>query len=195
MQVKGVEIPDVPSSGGLEYIESCRAEGVPVPDLLFDESDSRWTNAGYLEESITSPKFDTDPERGIELWVFADEAVPGMCLAVKRKWPSPPGSGHFDLICLGVETNKACFFESRDMDNETNLDSAVDISAIDAGETLFSSPCTRCHAGENPFIVHPLDPAFPVQIGEARRTVQHITEFLVGKVFALQGPDHAKRVW
>lgn len=145
--------------GGSKYIESCRDEGVPVPAQLFDETDPKWTNAGYILEALSGSSPTTDPETGIELWAYTDMNEPGVCLAVKRKFNE--SAGHFDLICLGMESSKACFFESKGFSNETNLDSAVDLSTLDAGQdTNVAAPCTRCHVGENPFIVHPSDPAF-----------------------------------
>lgn len=161
LKFDGLDIFEAPKPKSSDYIDACVSAGVPIPDRLFDDSNDQWRNAGFMEDRILGPGASTNPVTGNELWVYLSDDPTGVCLSLRRFWGGDPPRGHFDLICLGLESNNACFFESEGFDNETNLDGAVNTSSISAGEdTQVAAPCTACHIGENPFIVHPLDQAF-----------------------------------
>ncbi len=54
---------------------------------------------------------------------------------------------------MGLESSNVCFFEGHDI----GLNESVDIETFTSGGSL-GDVCSDCHAGENPFIVHPNGP-------------------------------------
>ncbi|NGX85278.1 hypothetical protein [Aequorivita sp. KMM 9714] len=141
-----------PVESGPKYIQDCIDAGVPVPNKLFD---STWVKLGRLEKYA-------ETERKRELFIYRSLDPPGFCIAMISNAINEYESGHYDLICFGTQSNNACFFE-RDglVYNESNLvgefNEELDVNDVDNRIITY---CTRCHAGENPFIVHPEDPVF-----------------------------------
>jgi hypothetical protein len=144
-----------------EYCDECVKAGVPVPANMFGKE---WTNLGTFdgEEFISPSGFP-------ELMIYVSGDPEGFCLALPRyldvSGSAPDGSsaGVFGVICLGTRTSKACFF-----DNPKNRlfrkNDVIDFRSNFVGGTDLvlnaQGTCTDCHAGENPFIIHPDKKAF-----------------------------------
>ncbi len=143
------------NAGGAQYIQECGHAGVPIPPPMFS---STWNFEGTVEEEFLSEEGQTD------LWRYASESPPGVCLSLPRYFA---GSGFdeadlFGLICLGTESNKACFWDNP-RGTSFPRDVEVDISEFVGGVDLVPNGqgvCTDCHAGENPYVVHPEKPPF-----------------------------------
>ena len=146
-------------NSGTDYINECRAAGVPIPPSMYKTGPGNWTNKGPLTTNFLGGGT-------AELWEYRDGN--GLCLALPRYETPMSGAKPFGVICLGRgPASKACFFDNpRDVSFPRNvqvpLESFVGGYALDANG---QGTCTDCHAGENPFIVHPNDPAFAGIVG------------------------------
>jgi hypothetical protein len=142
------------NAGGDEYIQECRDAGVPIPPPMYEKP---WENRGTFANEFISEAEEA------ELWFYESESPKGACLALPRYSESNPKVAQLlGLICLGKETSKACFW-----DNPNGIlferDKPVDINKFVGGADLNTNgqgTCTACHAGENPFVVHPDKDAF-----------------------------------
>lgn len=141
-------------ASGDKYIEECREAGVPIPPPMYDKP---WENRGiFSNEFISTSSF-------AELWFYESLAPEGACLALPRYATENGKSANLlGLICLGKESSKACFW-----DNPSGVKfergKPVSIEKFLGGAALNTNgqgTCTACHAGENPFIVHPDKPPF-----------------------------------
>jgi hypothetical protein len=157
LQRQGLNLFDRAPTANSTYVEACAAAGVPVPRRLFD---SQWQSAGVIDKLLFGT---AKPHNELSLYVSDDP--PGYCVALTRSNGPTAVKGHIDLICVGQQSSKACFFETLGFNN--NVDGVIDISELLAAVDLplnnpnaGAAPCTRCHLGENPLIVHPQDPAF-----------------------------------
>lgn len=140
------------NDGGAAYRSSCSKQGVPVPARVMS---SDWTNRGTFDREFIS-------EGSVaELWLFESSDPPGVCLALPR-YVVKDGEvtndiGLLGVICLGTQSNKACFFDNPrgklfrrgDQPSLSEFVGGADLVANGQGT------CTDCHAGENPYIVHP----------------------------------------
>lgn len=150
--------PLVTANSGQAYIEECLGAGVPVPTTVTDPSEG-WVNRGNLSTTFIG---DLADDNEIWSWESPDPVRPGVCLALPR-WTPDNEAKLFGIICLGTRTSRACFF-----DNDSNEPRwpRYEVRSIDdfiGGADLITNGqgvCTDCHAGENPFVVHPEDPAF-----------------------------------
>jgi hypothetical protein len=149
----------VTGAGGEAYVRQCRDAGVPVPNAMFS---SEWGRRGIAFEGEF---LDEPTEKQAELWSFTSSSPPGICLALPR-YPSRGGVSNqakpLGIICLGTQRNKACFFDNPN-GREFERNREVSINEFRGGadlDTNSQGTCTDCHAGENPFIVHPNKRAF-----------------------------------
>jgi|GEM_PF-1734529 len=151
----GISVFYITNAGGAQYIEECRKAGVPIPPPMFS---SAWNFEGTVDKEFLSEDGQTD------LWSYTSESPAGVCLSLPRYFE---GSGFneaelFGLICLGTQTNKACFWDNpRGKFFARNVE--VDISEFVGGVDLVANGqgvCSDCHAGENPYVVHPEKPPF-----------------------------------
>ncbi|MGI9293990.1 MAG: hypothetical protein ACR2PS_08405, partial [Pseudomonadales bacterium] len=132
----------------------CRDAGVPIPDSIYD---APWDNRGIFDnEFISGSAF-------AELWYYESKEPEGACLALPR-YATKDAKNAFllGLICLGKETSKACFWDNPN-GKEFERGKPVAISEFVGGAALDTNgqgTCTACHAGENPFVVHPDKPPF-----------------------------------
>lgn len=155
----GISIATPIGSGGEEYREACLAAGVPVPDTVFGSS---WVNRGeVINEFIDSGQ--------TILHSFQSDDPAGVCLALPRySSPSDGTANLLGVICLGTQSSKACFWDNpkgtgfaRDVEvSLSEFVGGVDLVANGQGE------CTDCHAGENPFVVHPEKEPFASLLSE-----------------------------
>ncbi len=151
----------VTGAGGEAYVQQCRDANVPVPRAMFS---SEWERQGTAFEGEFLEELEV---KQAELWTYTSTSPPGLCLALPR-YPSPPGGRVSDqalplgIICLGTRSNKACFFDNP-MGRSFTRNVEVGINEFRGGVDLVRNGqgmCTDCHAGENPFVVHPDKRAF-----------------------------------
>ena len=155
------------TGSGAQYIEQCQLNGVPSPASvnLTKGQSVRGPNAGKppLNTWINWGSFDGEfvlENREAELWSM--ELNGGVCLALPRwvekgrllwkRWEAPLAG----VICLGYQTGKVCYFDNIDLESGESrpLNTAVSGTGLTAHETV-GGVCSDCHAGNNPFIVHP----------------------------------------
>lgn len=138
--------------GGQDYIAECRRAGVPIPP---DWGSPDWKFLGQLGTKFISSNIDAD------LYSFQTEAPRGVCFALPRS--SGNTISLLGIICLGTDTSKSCFWDNQKNKLQSPIpkNSSRPLSEFAGGGDLFEGSggiCTDCHAGENPFIVHPGQP-------------------------------------
>lgn len=145
------------NASGEKYVEECREAGVPVPQAMFSDE--------WAFQAIFDNEFISDTSQA-ELWLHTSESPPGVCLALPRYPGTGAGSsdeaGLLGIICLGTQSSKACFFDNP-QGRAFRRNVEVPISEFVGGSDLVANGqgiCTDCHRGENPYVVHPLKPAF-----------------------------------
>lgn len=152
----GVIVYVVINSNMSAYCEECLEAGVPVPANMFGPE---WRNLGAFEnEFIGEENGPSQPE----LMIYASRDPEGFCLALPRYPQSGATTSDratlFGVICVGTRTSKVCFFDNprgttfrRDevIDFKTSFLGGADLVRNNQGI------CSDCHAGENPYIVHP----------------------------------------
>jgi hypothetical protein len=144
---------DVTTLSGADYANECRNNGVPTPP---DWGDSRWISRGLQNTVFISAGLQA------EVFTYSSALPEGMCIALPR-YDSTNSIRLLGIICLGKVSGKACFW-----DNQTGgaqffpqKGDAVPFSRFGGGADLTNSNagvCTSCHAGENPYIIHPGTP-------------------------------------
>lgn len=136
-------------SGGINYINECTAAGVPRPP---DWGSNLWVSKGELTNEFISAEFNA------EVYVYDSDAPEGLCIALPRS------SGNtitlLGIICLGKSTSNACFWDNQKnkMGFKIPKGTALPLTDFAGGADLFGGDggiCTDCHAGENPFVIHP----------------------------------------
>lgn len=139
---------------GQAYIDECAASGVPVPP---DWGSSQWVNTGSLTDAQEFISV------GSEARVFKYEstAPEGACIALPRV--SGSTIGLLGIICVGKQTSKACFWDNQEDDEGFDIAVGDSVPLLDfaGGAELFEGDggvCTGCHAGENPYVIHPGTP-------------------------------------
>lgn len=130
------------NASGKEYIEQCRAAGVPIPPTWGTRS---WNYEGDLTTNFIGS--------GNPASVFTAESTNpnGICVALPRINGSTISL--LGIICLGRNTNNVCFWDRAN----TPVGDEVPITDF-LGGTALGDVCSDCHAGENPFVVHPGSP-------------------------------------
>lgn len=144
------------TNGGAAYVAECRAAGVPVPEVLLSAEEG-WVNHGLIDNPFLSNNTNTESE----LWSWASSAPEGICLALPR-WSVKGTTGFLGLICLGVQSSRACFFDNP-AGTYIGRGSTPEIGDLIGGADIDANAngvCTDCHAGANPFVVHPYKEAF-----------------------------------
>jgi hypothetical protein len=149
----GTTVLALTNSAGEAYCRECEQAGVPVPDFMFG---NEWRFVGEITNEFISESARS------ELWIHESSTPPGICLALPRFGPSGKAE-LFGVICLGKETGKVCFFDNpngRFYDRDVPIDFK---SSFVGGTDLVlngQGVCSDCHAGENPYVVHPDKPPF-----------------------------------
>ncbi len=164
-------------NSGDDYIQECAAAGVPIPEMIADPQDARWIDHGEVRDEFESPQWEA------ELWSYEDPNVDGVCAALPR-WDGS-WARLFGVICLSRATGHICFW-----DNPQGVTfprgQGMPITLFVGGFDLVANnqgTCSDCHAGENPFIVHPEYPAFEDFRAKRDLTPQHWPKPIVPAVF------------
>ena len=172
LEAGGVLLPSPdPVNGALAYIEECRDADVPIPPdwgtpgwgLEVEPTDD-YLNAGMLLEGVFAA-----PGYEVRVWTYESQSPPGVCIALPR-W-SGNRIALLGIICLGTESSNACFWDqapARPGEPRAVLDPVDARGQVVPLEQFVSGPelargwdggtCSDCHAGENPFVVHPYTP-------------------------------------
>lgn len=136
-------------AGGQDYIAECRKAGVPIPP---DWGNPAWQSRGLLTTKFISASIDA------EVFAFESDSPRGVCFALPRSQGNTISL--LGIICLGTDTSKSCFWDNQRNKVQFSIQkgTAVPLSGFAGGADLAGGTggvCTDCHAGENPFIVHP----------------------------------------
>lgn len=133
---------------GTDYIDECRNAGVPIPP---DWGSNKWQSKGFLGTYFVGSSVTP-----AEVFVALSPSPPGVSIALPRYTnPEMTTIDMLGIISLGQVSSKACFW-----DNPKNIPKGkpVPLSEFPGGAELFDGfggRCTACHAGENPFVIHP----------------------------------------
>ncbi|HTV22573.1 MAG TPA: FG-GAP-like repeat-containing protein, partial [Polyangiaceae bacterium] len=138
-------------SEGQAYIEECRSLGVPIPP---DWGSSQWRSRGTISNEFISG------DSVAEVYTYKSTSPEGACIALPRS------DGNtiklLGVICLGKASSVACFWDNQQGSPSVGFPiqkgEAVPISRFNGGAALdggTGGECTLCHAGENPYIIHP----------------------------------------
>ena len=161
----------ITTNSGQAYIDECKAAGVPIPpsiNVLDPAGLAGWKSQGFIPQAtqfiVGSPA---------EVRTFRSVSPEGMCYALPRYSDASLSTATLDgVICLGKQSSKVCFW-----DNQWTVNGTVQAFNIPAGTQIPigvpNAPggkyqaggkeiefgpggvCTDCHAGENPYIIHP----------------------------------------
>jgi hypothetical protein len=164
---------------GQQYIDECRANGVPIPPpvgKLDPTGTAGWKSLGFISKDaqfiVNTPA---------ELRVFTSGNPAGMCFTLPRYMDDSKQTVIIDgVICLGQNSSKVCFWDNqmpvsdgkggtKGISFEFSVTEQIPIGVPDlkldpkgrylaGGFDLNNGTggvCTDCHAGENPYIVHP----------------------------------------
>lgn len=145
------------------YVESCRAKGVPVPPN-WKASSSEWENHGHLKTILLTPnnldQTPVDHTSFASVWSYASPHVRGACIALGRD------NGSFQIICQSATTGYACFWGNDVSSSNTSWSpeaTEVPIASLRdpvQGFAPTTVPCTDCHRGNNAFLYAPDDPTW-----------------------------------
>ena len=159
-QARGLQLATI--NGGAAYTAQCDRAGVPIPPTWDGFlPNSPWRSLGILtnDQEFISQSFEAE--------VFINVQPRGVCVALPRS--SIFGIQLLGIICQSKATGKVCFWDNQVKDPVSGFGRSRAIQkwerkGIDqflGGADLFGgegSVCTGCHAGHNPFIVHPTSP-------------------------------------
>ncbi|MEM9694420.1 MAG: hypothetical protein AAGA56_17845, partial [Myxococcota bacterium] len=133
-------------------------DDVLVPGLGPGQSQGRWRNHGEVTDEFTEARDEA------ELWSYEDPDVDGLCTILPR-WTDDSNfteAGLVGVICMSRTTGKVCFWDSRNgVPMARNV--AHPIESFVGGQDLQANEqgdCSDCHAGQNPWVVHPDRAAF-----------------------------------
>jgi hypothetical protein len=137
--------------GGADYIQQCTAAGVPIPP---DWGTNRWISKGTLSdaEEFISQGLEA------EVYVYDSNSPEGLCIALPRS--AGNSIELLGIICLGKTSSNACFWDNQEDDVGYSIPKGTVVPLTDfaGGPELLGGSgqvCTDCHAGENPFVIHP----------------------------------------
>jgi hypothetical protein len=158
---RGTPVP--PPSNALparmsDYMKECAKEGVPLPPPW---GDPRWVQQGSLP-----PGKATGVGEGNFPFVdvFVSKTPQGVCFALPRRDTAGGKIELLDQICQNEKTGKACFWDNsdpRDGDTALPVKDGLDPADIAGGDKLKRN-CTKCHRGDNAFIIRT---GTPLQLG------------------------------
>ncbi|MER2564633.1 MAG: hypothetical protein ABTQ32_28160, partial [Myxococcaceae bacterium] len=139
------------SNSKAAYIAECQQNGVPLPTDVLDGS---WVNHGEVKDEFLAASLEA------ELWSWTSSSPEGICLALPR-WSSGV-AGAFGIICMGQQSGKVCFFDNPQGVFFARNQSTPLSDFVGGAELEFNGggTCSNCHAGENPFLIHPEKTAF-----------------------------------
>ena len=175
-KTSGINVRSITLNSGQAYINECQAAGVPIPptiNVMDPAGTAGWKSEGFipvLDQFIGSDPSGSPPVISpAELRSFKTSSPEGMCFALPRFTDATKTEVMLDgVICMGKQSSKVCFWDNQRMGvgfpfpAGTQIPIGVPASAgglYQAGgkelEGGSGGVCTDCHAGENPYIIHP----------------------------------------
>ena len=163
---------------GQAYIDECQAAGVPIPPPI-NQMDvtglTGWRIEGFIPQA---QQFIISTPAQLRSYRSVVPGSEGMCYALPRFSNSALTTVVLDgVICLAKQTSKVCVWDNQMTQPSTTTVAPFTIAAgelvpigvpdlainpagkYQAGgaeiEFANGGQCTDCHAGENPYIVHP----------------------------------------
>ncbi|WP_306536594.1 hypothetical protein [Geobacter sp.] len=161
----------VTTSSGQAYIDECAAAGVPIPptiNVMDPAGLTGWKSQGFIP---TGSQFIVGTPA--EVRTFKSSSPEGMCYALPRYTDASLDTVFLDgVICMGKQSSKVCFWDNQwtvggtvqafDFPAGTQIPIGVPTTSggkyQGGGKEIEFGPggvCTDCHAGENPYIIHP----------------------------------------
>ena len=146
------------------YMNQCRESDVPIPpNLVLNLSANQpteWEFLGNLDPNVAVP------HQRAEIYAYSDSVKRGACLALLRYGHEHPQQG---VICQSATTGTSCFWNKNEeppqgihpgVHPEVAINTLNDPigSGIGGGKIKLVEDCTRCHRGNNAFILFPDDP-------------------------------------
>lgn len=128
---------------GPDYIRQCEAAGVPTPPTWGEEGPGLWNAVGDLTTNFVGSG---NPAR-----VYRFDGPEGLCVALPRI--SGQTISLLGVICLGRKTGNVCFYDNAGVPVGDKVPMDQFLSGGNLGDV-----CSDCHAGENPYVVHPGSP-------------------------------------
>jgi hypothetical protein len=153
LRERGVKVQKSIAVGGPEYVRACAAAGVPIPPPVFTAG---WNNRGAIVNSFLYPTYAS------EVMHFQSSSPEGACLGLPRYPAGSDSAEVFGLICVGKQSRNVCFFDNpRGTHFQRNVPVGIDefVGGIDLVANN-QGVCTDCHAGEDPYVIHPDNPPF-----------------------------------
>jgi hypothetical protein len=155
-------------NSGQAYINECAANGVPIPPsigVLDPNGVAGWKTQGFIP---TAEQFIVNTPAELRMFTSAN----GTCIALPRYADATLNTVDLDgVICLSATTSKVCFWDNQMSGTTFSFPSGTQIpigvsnlvvnpaGQYQAGgfelEGGQGGVCTNCHAGENPYIIHP----------------------------------------
>ncbi len=172
----GVRVLSATVNIGQAYLTECNTAGVPIPPPIGQLDPmglTGWKTQGFIPKDkqfiVNSPA---------EVRTYVSSSPPGMCIALPRYSDDSKTEVSLDgVICLGQTTSKVCFWDNQMLNPQTQTvegfsfpsgtlipigvpDLAVNPSGQYQAGGFEIAPgaggiCTDCHAGQNPYIIHP----------------------------------------
>ncbi|HEY7617775.1 MAG TPA: hypothetical protein VH744_13300, partial [Terriglobales bacterium] len=166
----GVQLLSATTASGAAYVAECMANDVPIPPPIgqLDPAGlNGWKSQGSLpgtEQFIVGTQ--------AEVMTYQSSAPEGMCIALPRSSAASPSTIILDgVICLGKVSSKVCFWDNQMQQDgfsfpagtvipigSPNLEINPAGQYMAGGAELFQGSggvCTDCHAGNNPYVIHP----------------------------------------
>jgi len=140
------------------YMKECAKNGVPLPPVW---GDPKWVNQGTL--SRAKKEIIAFRDIGPTADVFVSKSPLGVCYALARKDDNGVIQ-RLDQICQSQQNGKACFWDNtdpKDGDASVRVVDGLDPATVSGGDKMKMN-CTKCHRGDNAFIIHPNT---PLQLG------------------------------
>jgi len=165
----GIHVLSATANSGQLYINECMANQVPIPPsigVLDPAGTNGWRSLGFIPQAS---QFITGTPAELRTFVSPN----GMCFALPRYATSSLSTVSLDgVICLSQITSKVCFWDNQmngttfSFPAGTRIPIGVADAAVDpslryqaGGKEIENNPvagvCTNCHAGQNPYIIHP----------------------------------------
>ena len=144
----------ITTAGGAAYRTLCQTNGVPLPPDFGPTS--AWVSRGLIPQSDLF----IVANRGAEVLTFESSSPVGMCIALPR-FDTVSDTVLLDgIICVGQASSKVCFWDNQTAGVAFTFQRGTfqDIDQWAGGADLLGGSggvCTECHAGENPYIIHP----------------------------------------
>jgi hypothetical protein len=152
---------------GQDYIDECKAAQVPIPppiNKMDPAGTTGWKSWGFIPQNQLFIDF-----KPAEVRTF--ESADGMCIALPRYNDDKTLVRLDGVICLSSVTSKVCMWDNQMGGAGFNF-SPTELIPIGVPDTSINpggkyqaggfeleggsgGVCTDCHAGENPYIVHP----------------------------------------